>query len=160
VKHEYVALNGRIQQTLADLERVVTRTLELFEKAQKTADDGYLDGVALNLHGFYAGVERIFEDIARSVDGGMPKGVSWHRDLLVQMAAEIPATRPPVLRKETFVCLNDYLGFRHAVRNIYTFQLRPNRIQELAVELRPCYEALIQDMRAFASFLMQVSQNS
>ncbi len=56
-----------------------------------------LDGVALNLHGFYAGVERIFEEIAREIDGSLPAGPEWHRDLLLQMSAEVAGTRPPVI---------------------------------------------------------------
>lgn len=53
----YSVLAGRIHEALSDLERVVHRAEELLNKAQQHNDDGYLDGVALNLHGFYAGVE-------------------------------------------------------------------------------------------------------
>ena len=38
-------------------------------KAEETADDGYLDGVALNLHSFYTGLESYFEEIARTIEG-------------------------------------------------------------------------------------------
>ena len=48
----YSALAGRIHESLNDLERVVSRAEELLAKAQQHNDDGYLDGVALNLHGF------------------------------------------------------------------------------------------------------------
>jgi hypothetical protein len=93
----YVGLMGRIQQALADLERVVSRTEVLLEKAKRTGDDGYLDGVALNLHGFYTGVERLFEDIARETEEGIPTGPDWHQSLLLQVSAEIPGTRPPAI---------------------------------------------------------------
>jgi len=49
-----------------------------------------LDGVALNLHGFYAGLERLFELIAAIVDGTVPQGANWHQILLEQMATEAP----------------------------------------------------------------------
>lgn len=52
---------------MSDIQRVVDRVENLMEKANKTGDDGYLDGVALNLHGFYVGIEHIFEDIVRNV---------------------------------------------------------------------------------------------
>lgn len=65
---EYAVLATRIRQTLIDLDRVVARAELLFRHYQQTNDDGYLDGVALNLHGFYSGIEHIFEDIARTVD--------------------------------------------------------------------------------------------
>ncbi|MDQ1240385.1 MAG: hypothetical protein QG577_2571, partial [Thermodesulfobacteriota bacterium] len=40
----------------------------LAEKYCASADDGYLDGVALNLHSFYSAIEKIFEDISRSME--------------------------------------------------------------------------------------------
>src|SRR3972149_3970986 len=86
---EYAALAGRIREALAELERVIGRAEELADKAGRTGDDGYWDGVALNLHGFYTGVERIFEDIARTLEKNLPDGEQWHIDLLAQMASEV-----------------------------------------------------------------------
>ena len=61
----YAALIGRMKGEQGELDRLTPRAESLMNKAKTTGDDGYLDGVALNLHGFYTGVERIFEDIAR-----------------------------------------------------------------------------------------------
>lgn len=149
----YAALIGRIQETLADLERVVNRTLFLMEKAQKTGDDGFLDGVALNLHGFYAGVERIFKDIAHTMDGSLPEGSDWHQNLLLQMTAEIPSIRPPVLSKPTKDMLDDYRGFRHVIRNIYTFNIKPTRLLELTNSLMICFKSFSNDLTVFIAFL-------
>lgn len=52
--NHYAALAGRVRQSVTELARVVDRAEELMRKAQHSGDDGYLDGVALNLHGFYA----------------------------------------------------------------------------------------------------------
>ena len=71
---ENIALAGRIRESIAELENVVTRTIHLAEKALQSNDDDYWDGVALNLLGFYTGVERIFEDIARTIDESLPDG--------------------------------------------------------------------------------------
>jgi len=54
-------LIGRINQQLEDLEMVVSRCEDLLQKAKRNSDDGYFDGAALNLHGFYSGVERILD---------------------------------------------------------------------------------------------------
>jgi hypothetical protein len=116
MNHEYTALAGRIRQSLLDLQRVVDRADFLLGQALQKDDDGYLDGVALNLHGFYGGVERIFEDIARSVDQSIPGGPEWHRDLLLQMANELVSVRPAVITSDTRHCLDEYRGFRHLVR--------------------------------------------
>jgi hypothetical protein len=160
VKPEYAALAGRIRQTLLDLDRVVTRAERLYTQSQQSGDDGYLDGVALNLHGFYAGVERIFEDIARTVDRAVPTGPEWHRDLLLQMANELVALRPAVITTEARFCLEDYRGFRHVVRNVYTFSLRPARIAELTESLHPCFQSIRTSLLAFAEFLDQLATSA
>jgi len=51
MRAESAALVGRISQWLVDLERLVARAEILHDKAKGSGDDGYLDGVALNLHG-------------------------------------------------------------------------------------------------------------
>ena len=159
MKGEYVALAGRLQRQIADLEHVVDRAEHLVAKAQHRQDDDYLDGVALNLHGFYTGAERIFEDIARTLDRSLPTGAEWHRDLLVQMSAELGDVRPPVLESRTRECLEEYRGFRHVVRNVYTFNLHPARLVDLASALRTCYVMLKADIEAFATFLMVLSED-
>lgn len=154
---DYAALVGRIQQSLVDLDRVVSRAEFLMEKTQRTGDDGFLDGVALNLHGFYVSVERIFEDIARTLEKSIPFGSDWHHDLLLQMSAEVSTIRPPVITQETRYCLDEYRGFRHVVRNVYTFNLQPTRLQELTEHLRDCYQAVKGDLNNFVDFLKQLS---
>lgn len=150
-------LIGRIEQTLTDLEQVVQRVALLRDKAQQSGDDGYWDGVGLNLHSFYTGVERIFEDIARTLEQTVPDGLNWHQDLLLQMSAEMTAIRPPVITLATRHCLDEYRGFRHVVRNVYAFHLRPSRLAELAQELPACFQAVSQDLQRFVPFLQQIS---
>jgi len=157
MKTSYIALIGRIKRILQDLEKVVNRAKSLMDKAQHTGDDGYLDGVALNLHGFYAGVEKIFEDVARTLEKNIPDGSGWHQDLLLQMAAEISPIRPPVISEETRDCLDEYRGFRHVVRNVYTFNLQMSRLQELTKGLPRCYGAVTRDLDDFMEFLRELS---
>jgi len=130
------------------------------DKAQRSGDDGYLDGVALNLYGFYTSVEQIFEDFARVLEKAVPVGSEWYRDLLLQMSAEITTIRPPVITQETRYCLDEYRGFRHVVRNVYTFNLRPARLQELTTRLRDCYMAVERDLNDFSEFLKHLSKDS
>jgi hypothetical protein len=153
----YATLAGRIRQSMLDLERVVVRARSLMDKAQTSGDDDYLDGVALNLHGFYAGVERIFEDIARTMEKTVPDGPEWHQDLLLQMSAEIATIRPPVISQETRLCLEEYRGFRHVVRNVYTFNLRSARLLELVGGLQDCYQLVVCDLEDLAQLLEQLS---
>jgi len=70
-------LGERIRSELAELDRLVECAQEGWRRAQRSGDDFYLDSVALSLHGFYAGLERLFELIATIVDGTMPRGANW-----------------------------------------------------------------------------------
>jgi hypothetical protein len=45
----------RIQLELNEIPRVLARMNEGWERARRSNDDYYLDGVALNLHGFLHG---------------------------------------------------------------------------------------------------------
>lgn len=153
------ALGGRISQTLLDLDQVVSRAEFLMNKAKQTGDDGYLDGVALNLHGFYTGVERILEDIARTMEKSVPSGANWHQELLLQMSACMKSIRPAVISRETRHCLDEYRGFRHVVRNVYTFNLKFSRLQELTEQLRECCKSVQSDLEKFMSFLEQVAED-
>jgi len=156
---DYNALGGRISQTLPDLEQVVSRTELLMNKARQTSDDGYLDGVALNLHSFYTGVEHILEDIARTMEKSIPSGSNWHQALLLQMSASINYVRPSVISRETRYCLDEYRGFRHVVRNVYTFSLKPSRLQELTEQLRECCQSVQSDLKKFMLFLEQLAKD-
>lgn len=64
---EQTALAGRMRSYLAELDKVVDRVILLAGKAIKSGDDGYWDGVALNLQSFYSVTEEIFEDIVPPV---------------------------------------------------------------------------------------------
>ncbi len=154
------ALIGRIQEELKDLELVVNRAERLMDKARKTGDDDYLGSVALDLHGFYSGAERILQMIATEIDGAVPKGAEWHRELLIQMSAEVPGVRPAIITRNTRYCLDDYRGFRHIVRNVYAFNLRPSRLQELVAGVRGCYDSLQRDLVDFTDFLIQLAQTT
>src|SRR5262245_54259991 len=90
--------------------------------------DLYLDAAALNLHDFYAGLERVSHHIAATIDRSVPDGSEWHRDLLRQMQVALSPIRPQVLSDETMQALDEFLRFRHVVRNIYTFAFDPERL--------------------------------
>ena len=142
-----------MREQLEELGQLVDRIDAYTKKALQSGDQAYWDAVALNLHGFYSGVERIFEDVARTIDTSVPEGPGWHADLLVQMASELNGTRPAVITRDTRICLDEYRGFRHLVRNIYAFNLRPSRILELAQDLPACYKSIVRDLFSFATFL-------
>lgn len=151
----YVELATRIREEMPDLTRVAQRALTIWSASQLAGEQQgiYLDAAALNLHSFYSALERLLMLIARHVDGTLPEGETWHRDLLQQMAKERPGIRPAVIGAETAARLDTFRRFRHLVRNVYTFQLQPDKMEELFVLLLPLWEQLERELEAFADFL-------
>jgi hypothetical protein len=77
-------LRVRIRTELVELERMLRRVEDGWQRAQHAVDDDYLDSVALHVPGFSSGLERLFERIAVVVDGSKPTGENWHQALLEQ----------------------------------------------------------------------------
>lgn len=113
--------------------------------------------VSLGLHTIYTGLAKVFEQIARDVDGDLNKRSDrWHKDLLEQMAAAIPNIRPAVVDERTFQDLEKYLSFRHVVRNNYAHRLEPEKIDENFQILENRYVSLAQQLNDFCDFLAPV----
>jgi hypothetical protein len=151
----YRVLAERIRSELLALDQVVGRAERAADRALEHPHDRefFLAAAALDMHGFYAGIERLLEQIASEIDGGPPTGRRRHRDLLDQMALEVPDVRPVALTFETVIALTNYLEFRHVVRNVYTFNLRAERVIELARGVRAAFELARRDLLTFAVFL-------
>ena len=134
---------GRIEQELEKIKKSVHRT-ERFTRRHNLADDpeeqeAYLDAIAFNLLDFYMGVERIFSRIAQNLDRSTPQGSQWHQELLKQMEQSIPGTRNAVITNKSLKDeLDNLRGFRHVAHNIYTHELQPSRVLELAKQLPDC----------------------
>lgn len=160
MRTDILVLIGRIDRELEDLRRVMERTARFLQHALQSEEEAYWDAIALNLHGFYSGVERILYEIARVVDRTVPEGPYWHEELLRQMGAEIPSLRPAVLRRSTQDCLDEYRRFRHVVRHVYTFVFDRARLKQLAQDLPKCFEEVSQDLETFREFLNRLHVES
>jgi hypothetical protein len=154
----YVILAGRIRKELNDLDRIIARANRAMDMARQHPKDLdlYIDSAALNLHDVYSGVERVLKQIAATVDGNLPSSPEWHRDLLEQMGLDLAQVRPPVLTTASIQNLDEYLRFRHVVRNVYTFSLNPERVEGLVKGLDHIFDQLRQEPLMFAQFLEKV----
>lgn len=152
---DFLVLAGRIRQEVGELENVVARAGRASHVARKGREDSdlYVDAAALNLHDFYTGLERIFRQIAVTVDRSEPAGQEWHRDLLKQMCIDIPDLRPPVLSPEMCAALDEFMRFRHVVCNVYAFQLDGERVEQLVKGGQELMKRIAAELNEFAAFL-------
>jgi hypothetical protein len=151
----YQNLTDRIRVEVSDLEQVIERAGQAWQLVQKESKEqyAYLDSVALNLHSFYSGLEKLFELIARHVDRSLPSGETWHRDLLQQMTQDLPDIRPAVISQDNAVIVDEFRRFRHLVRNVYTIDLVPEKMEGLMGALPNLWPPLRSELLAFADYL-------
>lgn len=72
------------------------------------------------------------------------------------MGLNLPKVRPPVLSLDSIEQLDEYLRFRHVVRNVYTFSFDPERIAHLVKNMETVFDQVQNDLLAFAGFLETV----
>lgn len=156
----YSELAERFRGEIEEIDQVVQRTLHAWERAQTstTDQDIYLDAVALNLHGFYSGLEHLFELAARHLDHNLPSTETWHRDLLQAMANDMPHIRPALIDGDSANRLDEFRRFRHLVRNIYTTHLLPIKMAGLLQILPDLWSKLKNELLAFANFLNHLAE--
>ncbi len=155
----YLTLLGRIENETEEINKVVERVGKAWERFQNDNDNIFLDSVALNLHDYYSGLERIFEMIANEVDGSLPEGSAWHKELLKQMTIKIKKVRPAVITKDTENRLDDYRGFRHIVRNVYSYKFSPEKISILVGQLTELNSQVVKELKGFNDFLEEAANS-
>ncbi len=156
---KYRILQRRILDALDEIDSTVATIQRHWQGAASGAadPDAYVNSVALNLHSFYSGLERIFELVATQLDEGRLGGADWHAELLRQMAINLDETRPAVLSKTAAIALDEYRKFRHRVRSVYATHLDPERMEDLVIDLPHVWRQVRQEIEAFAGFLDQLT---
>ncbi len=121
----------------------------LLTKCATTAPDAIeRSALATLLHSFYTGIENILKRTTLAADGGLPKGASWHRDLLESMTKPSSA-RKAVLSVALRERLQPYLEFRHVFRQAYSFQLQWEKMAALVLGCEEAFASLQKDLDAF-----------
>jgi len=147
------SLVNRIQIELLNIKTIVERInmySQLFDdKSDKVSQDVLSDGLALNLHSFYTAVERIFEFIAKTIDGDLPTGDKWHKILLEQMLVDVPQVRPAVITDRTLKELDEFRRFRHVIRSVYAYELKSEKLLILADKVPRLYSELRIEIEDF-----------
>ena len=92
------------------------------------------------------------------LDGTLPRGETWHRDLLQQMVQGRPDVRPAVLSQDSALALDEFRRFRHLVRSVYTMSLVPEKMAGLMSVLPTLWPTVRAELLAFADFLEALGQ--
>jgi len=143
-------LAAEIESELTNLDRLEEQSAS----APRTGDTFSLRARGSILHDFYSGVERVFVRIAEELNGGVPQGEQWHRQLLMDMSLEISGVRPALVDAELARSLGEFLRFRHVFRNVYGFTLEEGRIGPLEERLPVVLGKFREQVLGFTSWLV------
>lgn len=149
----FTTLCAILSREIAKLSSTVEACLNRLERRpefiSRHEEDILAGSLAVCLHSFYTGLERI----ATEDDGDIPRGDSWHKKLLTQMSTEIPQVRRAVITTVNQEQLEAFRAFRHLFRNRYTHKVNPDRIFLLAGELQETWENVRRNLDNFFTFL-------
>lgn len=114
--------------------------------------------LALALDRAYTALEAILERIARTLEGDVPSGEDWHRELLRNAELEIEQVRPAVLSADVVSAADDLRRFRHFLRHAYAASLNPDRVRAVAAQWLTVAATLERDLDEFEKFLGSVAE--
>ena len=120
----------------------------LLRCATSTPDDIELSALAAMLHSFYTGIENLFKRIEVETDATLPRGESWHRELLDAMRWS-SRVRPAVISAPLRDRLREYLEFCHVFRQAYSFQLRWDKMSPLVLDCEQTLRRLEAELEVF-----------
>jgi hypothetical protein len=154
-----------LRDLAGDIEIELSKLAQLEIKIQQVQNDikaapayagSFYESLALKFHSFYTGCERIFNLISIELNGGVSKSADWHKRMLSRMAVEKEG-RKAVITPQTAERLEDFLGFRHVIRNIYGFELKVDRIDALIEQYPAAWTGFETDIRAFVDWLGEMA---
>lgn len=133
---KYLLLNDKIVDEFSKLDKLVQKVLTARQK--HGTNEIFGEFAAINLQAYYTGIERIFRTIAEKIDDSIPESERWHKDLLDQVAIEVPQVRPSIISKSLRDELFDYLAFRHVIRNVYHLTSMQKKLKNCWINCNAC----------------------
>lgn len=113
-------VHERVEAELENIKRVVAEFPD--DDSLASISSLELAGVAALIHNFYNGIENILKQVLISSGKEIPKGSSWHRDMVNT------AVSSNIISESTAKEMRQYLAFRHFFSHGYSFDLDKKRI--------------------------------
>lgn len=139
MKEEYEEL----REDVLDEEEAIEETLERLYEVRSKFDTQMKDcltepAMGTYLMNFYNGIENILKRITKKYYLTMPKGASWHKELLA-LSSNSPSGKIEVFNQNIVERLHSYRNFRHRFVSGYGFQLKGEKMLELVDNIEPLW---------------------
>ena len=143
------AIIQKVQFEIEQIDELINAASSLYA-LYKIGEPDFVEkcGIALILHSFYNGIEKITLLILKNKDMELPNGIKWHKELF-DNAFKGTKNRSHIFREELYEQLNDYLQFRHFVRHAYGFQLKWDKMKNLLFDMITLWEKVKEDINIF-----------
>jgi hypothetical protein len=146
-------LQAEIRFEIQQIDELLHSYEELLERLESGEPDLVeTTATASVLHSFYNGIENIFLRISKEVDGEVPAGDRWHREVLTRMTVAA-GSRPAVISADLGQRLAEYLSFRHFYRHSYSFFLDWAELEHLVRDLGETWSRLREELSRFQEAL-------
>jgi hypothetical protein len=139
MKEEYKELREDVLDEEKAIEEILERLSIVRNKFDPKVKD-YLTEPAMGtyLMNFYNGIENILKRIIKEYYLAMPKGESWHKELLI-LSSSPPLGKIALFNQDIVERLHPLRNFRHRFVSGYGFQLKGEKMLELIDNIKPLW---------------------
>ena len=139
----------KVEYEIAQIDKLLDETEPLLKLAKmKIPDHIEKSALGLFLHSFYCGVENIMKFIMKSIHGKLPSNLNWHKELLEMCFIETP-DKGPLFSENLHKTLDDYLRFRHFIRNNYSYRLDWKQMEPLIMDIGQHWKLVKKHIESF-----------
>ena len=142
-----------LKEDILDEEKAIEEVLERLHKVRNRFDSQLKDfftepAMGTYLMNFYNGIENILKRISKVYYLTIPKGASWHKELLT-LSYNPPTEKSAIFNQSIVERLHPYRNFRHRFISGYGFQLKGEKMLELIDNIEPLWNDIKRTISDF-----------
>jgi hypothetical protein len=125
----------KVEFEISQIDELLSETEPLLKLvSSKVPDMVEAAALGLFLHSFYNGIENILKFIVKEKYGKLPSGIKWHKEL-IDLCFIRNDDQNKIFNEDLKSVLDDYLSFRHFIRNTYSYKLKWERMEYLVLNI-------------------------
>ncbi|MBN1973265.1 MAG: hypothetical protein JW787_06475 [Sedimentisphaerales bacterium] len=149
MKKEYKELYEDLRDEIAAIDETIERLQEIKNRFEPGVKDICIEpAMGTYLMNFYNGIENILKRVCKEYYKAMPRGESWHKELLI-LSANPPEGKTAIFDRSLVEKLHPFRSFRHRFVSGYGFQLKGVKMLDLIDIVEPLWNEIKSDITIF-----------